>query len=94
MTNPVPDNLRGTIDNRVWLRENEQALKALFPETWTHVENLNGLELGFGMKLIGIDWRSTAEFSFVLIVLEKLGLTLRDGLTVRRNPGKPSWEIE
>ncbi len=75
-----------TLGSDDWLRANEDKVKALLPETWTHVANLNGLQIGFGMKLLGIDWRSQNEFGRVMVFLERAGFVLRDGLTVKRNP--------
>ena len=79
-------SLQDTLGNDQWLRENEDKVKALLPELWTHMGNLNGLQIGFGLKLLGIDWRSEAEFGRVMLFLEKVRFMLRDGLTVKRNP--------
>lgn len=75
-----------TLGNPEWMKKNEKAIKDMFPETWTHVGNLNGLQLGFQMKLLGIDWRSEEQFGKVMVYLEKVKIILRDGLTIRRNP--------
>lgn len=66
-----------TLGNENWLRENEQKLKNLLPKTWTHMSNINGLKIGFGLKLIGVDWRTNEEFSRVMIFLEKVGIMIR-----------------
>lgn len=79
-------NLKDTLGNEQWLRANEKAVKDMLPETWTHMNNLNGLQLGFKMKLLGIDWRSEDEFGRVMVFLERIGFMLRDGMTVKRNP--------
>lgn len=79
-------SLQDTLGNEAWLRENEDKVKALLPETWTHMGNLNGLKIGFGMKVLGIDWRSQDEFGRVMRFLERTRFMLRDGLTVKRNP--------
>ena len=78
--------LQSTIGNSEWLKKNEQAIKDMFPNTWTHMDNLNGLQIGFKMKLLGIDWRSEEQFSKVMVFLEKTKLILRDGYTVKANP--------
>lgn len=78
--------LQSTIGNSEWLKQNEQAIKNIFPETWTHMHNLNGLQLGYQFKLLGIDWRSQDEFGKIMVYLEKIKIILRDGLTIRRNP--------
>ena len=74
------------LSNPIWLRENETKLKELLPETWTHVSNLNTLSVGLNLKLLGIDWRSDTEFGKVMVYLEKIGIMLRDGVLVKRNP--------
>ena len=58
----------------------------MLPATFTHMGNLNGLQLGFKLKLLGVDWRSENEFGRIMVYLEKIGMMLRDGVTVRRNP--------
>lgn len=78
--------LKDTLGNEKWLRENEAKLRALLPETWTLATNLNGLQLGFRLKLLGVDWRSEDEFGRVMLFLEKIGIMLRKDFLVRRNP--------
>jgi hypothetical protein len=78
--------LTETLGNTEWLKKNEQAIKEMFPKTWTHMNNLNGLQLGFKFKLIGIDWRSEEQFSKVMVYLEKIKIILRDGYTIKANP--------
>lgn len=79
-------SLLDTLGNEEWLKENEEGIKDLLPETWTHMHNINGLQMGLKMKMLGIDWRSQDEFGRVMVFLEKAGFMIRDGLTVRRNP--------
>ena len=50
------------------------------------MHNLNGLQIGYRMKLLGIDWRSQDEFGKCMVYLERIGFMLHDGLTVKRNP--------
>ena len=78
-------NLKDTIGNADWLRKNEDAIKEMLPDVWTHIDNLNGLQLGFKLKLLGVDWRGEDEFGKIMVYLEKIGVMLRDGFTVRRN---------
>lgn len=78
--------LADTLGNKEWLKANEAAIRALLPETWTHMENLNGLRLGYGLKLIGVDWRSEDEFGRVMLFLEKTGMLQRQNdFQVRAN---------
>lgn len=80
-------SLKDTLGNEQWLRENEPKIKALLPDTWTHMENLNGMKIGFGFKLLGIDWRSEEQFGKCMLFLEKLGMMQRqNGFQVRANP--------
>ena len=79
-------SLQDTLGSDQWLRDNEDKVKAMLPETWTHIGNLNGLQIGFRMKLLGIDWRSQDEFGRVMVFLERAKFMLRDGMLVRRNP--------
>jgi hypothetical protein len=79
-------SLQDTLGNAQWLRENEAHVKALLPETWTHISNLNGLQIAFGLKLLGIDWRSEDQLARVLLFLEKARFMLREGMIVKRNP--------
>lgn len=78
--------LQTTLGNTEWLKKNEQAIKDIFPQTWTHMHNLNGLQLGFKFKLLGIDWRSEDDFGKIMVFLEKTKIILRDGYTVKANP--------
>jgi len=79
-----------TLGNPKWLKENETALKALLPKTWTHIKNLNGLQIGFGLKLLGVDWRSEQEFGKVMIYLERIGFMERqNGYQVKAAPSQP-----
>jgi hypothetical protein len=79
--------LRSTLANKKWLLENENNLKDLLPKVWTHINNLNGLQIGLRLKLIGVDWRSQDEFANVMIYLEKIGIMIRrNGYQVRANP--------
>lgn len=75
-----------TLGNRDWLRENEPALREMLPETWTLATNLNGLQLGFRLKLLGVEWSSPDEFGRVMVFLEKVGIMQRKDYCVRRNP--------
>lgn len=79
-------SLSDTLGNLAWLVENEAAIREMLPETWTHVSNLDGLQIGFKLKFLGVDWRSAEEFGMTMLWLEKIGMVQRDGMTVRRNP--------
>ncbi len=58
-------------------------LRRCLPETWTHIHNVNLLQIGFAAKLAGVDWQSLPE---LFSSLEKSGLIQRNGYTLRRTP--------
>lgn len=79
--------MRDTLGNKHWLALNEPKLRDLLPETWTHMDNLNGLQIGYRLKLLGVDWRSEHEFALVMLFLEKVGIMQRQNdYQVRANP--------
>lgn len=73
-----------TLGNEQWLASNANKLKEILPETWTHIANLNGLKLGWDLKLLGVDWRSQDEFGRCMVYLERVGIMKRDGVLVKR----------
>lgn len=73
-----------TLGNELWFNENKKALAAAFPETWTHIGNINFLQLGYKLKVLGIDWSSQEELAKVLAFLEQKGVILRDGFAIRK----------
>lgn len=77
--------LEETLGSRAWLEENEDKLKSLLPETWTHVLNFNMQAFGFGLKLLGVDWGDQRQLHGILRFLERGGFMLRDGVTLRRS---------
>ena len=75
---------KDTIGNPAWMAENREKLTAMFPETWTHIGNVNLLSIGFTLKLMGMDWRTNDEFAKYLSILEDIGIIKRDGVLIRR----------
>lgn len=69
-----------------WVRENEGKIKNLFPETLTHIANINMLKVRYGLKLIGLDYRDESQFTQIMVLLEELKFILREGYSIRRNP--------
>lgn len=69
-----------------WLKENETGIKNLLPETWTHVQNVSVLKIGFGLKLLGVNWQTEDELSKILVYLTHLGMIERDKMLIRRSP--------
>ena len=72
------------LDNPQWVKDNLWKLRALFPETWTHLANIKVLPLMFQMKLLGIDFRTDEEFASALASFEALKIIHRDGHLIRR----------
>lgn len=61
-------------------------MRKALPETWTHIRNVNVLQIGFALKLCGIEWRSDADLANAMGLLERMGLVQRNGYTIRRAP--------
>jgi hypothetical protein len=77
--------LATTLGSNAWMNLHAAEVKALLPETWTHVQNVNLLRIGFELKLLGVDWRSNDELAKCMVYFEKAGLMRRDGVLVRRS---------
>ena len=79
--------LRPTLGDPKWLADNRDALRELFPETWTLGANLNLVAIGFKLKLLGVEWRSYDELSRILAFLTKIGVVLvaENGTQFRRS---------
>lgn len=76
------------VKNRQWLVENEQSIKELFPEEWTHFDNQNPVALGFKLKLMNIDWRTTNDLADIMTFFGDVGMYEidRESNLIRRNP--------
>lgn len=77
-----------TLGNYDWLTKNEDALKNLFPETWTHTANLQVLPLMWNLKMLGVEYSNNDQLAQVLMMLEKFRIVVRDGALIRRNPNR------
>ncbi len=69
--------MKDTLGNQQWLIDNEKSLKDMLPKTWTHMHNLNPVQIGYKLKLLGIDWRSDQDFGSVMVYLWRVGFMLR-----------------
>jgi hypothetical protein len=78
--------LQETIADPLWVKENESKLKGIFPETWTHLSNINPMQLMYQSKLVGIPWRSEQELATILAFLTKIGIVEVKDMLARRNP--------
>jgi len=79
-------SLKETIGNSDWMIKNESALKEILPKTWTHMENLNLLQIGFSLKILGVDWRRKDDLPKIMVFLEEIGVMARDNYLVKANP--------
>lgn len=82
----VMSKFKETLGDQGWLKANESGLKKLLPETWTHVSNLNMLKIGFGLKLLNVDWRSREDLANIMAFLTRTRFILMDDMLVRANP--------
>lgn len=86
--NPVTNGYAETILNLSWVIQNEDALKGIFPEDWTHVDCIDPIKLGFWIKVSGIDFRNEAQLQFALFLMQESRLLQRNGNYIRRNPDR------
>lgn len=82
-------NLVSTLGNEDWMEANADALQRLLPATWTHMANLSLLRIGFELKVLGVDWRTEAELTNIMVFFERSGLMQRENFLVRANPNFP-----
>lgn len=81
---PVNPSFLDTLGNDKWMIKNTEGLKALVPTEWTTMDKIDGLKIGFAMKLLGIDWRTQEEFAAVMTFLTKIKvIELKNGSTDR-----------
>ena len=86
-TLPLSERLLPTLANFDWVKQNEEKLRNLFPETWTHPLNVDHLKLRFQTKLIGLDWNTDKELKTILVALTKMGIAqVSAQQLIRRNP--------
>jgi len=54
--------------------EGVEAVKKVFPESFTHIANLNVAAIGFGLKVAGIDWRSQHDYAVFMGLAAEAGI--------------------
>ena len=74
-----------TIGDRQWVNENKNKIIDLFPETFTHISNINWLAIRFQLKLMGINYRTDEEVAKILAWCEKNKLLFKQGNLIKRN---------
>ena len=77
-------NLDDTLNNVKWLTTNRKYLMGIFPNRWTKATELNILAVAFKLKVLGIDWRSKEDFGETMVELEKQGIFVRNGISIKR----------
>lgn len=84
MTVQLENTLKNTVCNKYWVLENLDRLRKIFPETWTHMHNINLIAVGYQLKLLGVDYRTDAEFAECFASMEKFKVIIREGALIRR----------
>lgn len=74
-----------TLGNETWLRQNEATVKALFPNEFTTINELDGVAIGQQLRLLTIDWKTEKEFENIMVFFEKLGFLMRQGNKIKAN---------
>lgn len=83
----LSQKLLPTLANRDWVKQNEDKLRDLFPETWTHPLNVDHIKLRFQTKIIGLDWNTDEELKDILVALTRMGIAqISPQELIRRNP--------
>lgn len=75
------------LGSREWVNKNQAKLLALYPETWTHIDNIDADKFLADLSALGIDAASDQDFSLVVTVLDGLRISVREnaGYLVKRN---------
>lgn len=68
-----------------FVKEKELKIREILPDTWTHVANLNPLQIGFHLKLTGLDYRSEQEYAALMGLFQHLGMLQLSGMLIRRS---------
>lgn len=67
-------NLETTIFDLAWYEKNENVIRDILPEEWTHASELNLVRIGYLLKLRGVDWTTNEELSEILAFLTTIRL--------------------
>jgi len=81
-------SIQDTLANEEWLKQNEEAVKLLFPTFFTDIQQLDGIKIGTELRKLGVDWRTEKEFEMIMMFFQKLGFILREGKRVKQNPDR------
>ena len=91
----LPPKFNDTLGNEEWLAQNRESIRELLPSEWVDIRDSApmAIKAAFNFKVLGIDWRTGAEFGAIMVYLEKIGLLQRKGVLIRRNPERPAPAI-
>ena len=73
---------RSTLNNVDWLNENEEKLRSIFPDTWTHLGNVTDVQLLYKLKLLSVPLSHDHVGDFMAF-MEESGVIHRQGNTIR-----------
>ncbi len=76
------DKYVSTLGNMEWVIENQSKLKELFPSEWGAI---NPLKIGFGLKLLGLNWKDLPELAWLMAMFEKMEIIEREDAQIRAN---------
>lgn len=70
-----------------WLIENHENLMNLLPATYTHEDNLDFVQFGFSLSLLGVHFENKEDLEEIILYLESLNLLNRKNeFLIVRNP--------
>jgi hypothetical protein len=81
-----------------WIIDNAEALRDALPDKWVDTREQEPLvRLGFQLKLLGVDWRTTDQLAKCFAALSGCGLIVvqrtRSGAAMRATPMEPEmWK--
>jgi hypothetical protein len=79
-------HLAATLGNFTWMTLNCNQFKSVFPTDWTLITDLNIVQIGYALKLIGVDWQDPDELRACMLLCQRIGIIeMRDDLKIRIN---------
>ena len=83
-------SLQETLGNDAWMKTNLEAIRSWFPVQWEYPSPDFMHQVGFKMKLLGIDWRENTDLGKAFAFFERTGIIERNGIPptiqIRRRP--------
>lgn len=86
MNDPLGFSAKNTLGNLDWLKANEDKIKSILPNSWTHMREVRMFEIAVRLKLMGVDWTTPEDLVKILQFIEKIGFMVRKGYLVKSNP--------